>query len=133
MKLREYRKSAHDFTKTLSNINRNLAYAGIAIIWVFRQQVNTGFRIPNALLIPLILIILGLLFDLLQYLYSSIIWTRFHRQKEKQYKDQTGEVEIGKAPPWYPIPAYVIFYIKIVLNIAGFIWMAFYIFGRLFC
>lgn len=129
MKLKEFRKDAHEFTAKLSDINRNLAFAGIAIIWIFRTQTESSISIPKAMLLPLLFIVLALAFDILQYLYSSIIWTNFHKKKETE--GVNGEDEI-KAPKWYSRISYVLFYTKVTFNLLGFIIMFLHISSELF-
>jgi len=63
----------YDDTKTISGIIRNLAFAGIGLIWIFRNS-NTDLSkniLPEALLLPLFVIVLGLIADVLQYLWRA--------------------------------------------------------------
>jgi len=50
-----------------SEINRQLAFAGIAIIWVFRTDSGGRQIVPEELFLPGLLLVLSLSFDLLQY------------------------------------------------------------------
>lgn len=118
MKLKDWRDHAHKFTEKLSEINRQLAFAGIAIIWIFKIQVGNHYSIPSELLLPLFFIVVSLMLDLLHYLYQSIVWTLFHRRKEKQGVASEDDI---KAPKWYSNVAYFIFYGKVAMNIFGFI------------
>lgn len=129
MKLKDFRKDAHSFTEKLSNINRNLAFAGIAIIWVFKIQEKQNIIIPRDLLIPLYFIIISLVLDLSQYLIGSIAWTIFHRYKEK--KGIEDETDL-KAPRWISNILYFIFFLKVVFNIFAFIFLFIYISKELF-
>jgi hypothetical protein len=126
MELSKYREDAHEFTAKLSDINRNLAFAGIAIIWVFKVQADDKFIIPNELLLPLYFIVICLLLDLLQYLYLSIIWTLFHRKMENKKIKET------KAPKWYSNVSYVILFTKVAVNIIGFVFLFIYLSNELF-
>jgi len=130
MKLEEFRKEAHDFTAKFSEINRNFAFAGVAIIWLFKiENIDGRFSMPEKLLWPLLFIIASLLFDLLQYLFSSIIWTRFHRMNENKGIDSRTDI---KAPKWMSNIGYVLFYVKGSLNITGFIFLFCYTIKELF-
>jgi hypothetical protein len=129
MKLSDYRTSAHEFTKSLSEINRNLAFAGIAIIWIFKSNESSIPHIDSKFLTPLLLITISLAFDIFQYLYSSIIWTWFHKSKENKGVQDDDEID---APSWYPIPSYILFYSKVILNLSGFIFLLVLLHGELF-
>lgn len=118
MKLKDFRKDAHEFTSKLSDINRNLAFAGIAIIWIFKVEINESISLPNKFLLPLLLVLLSLVIDLIQYLYLSIIWTHFHRSKEREKINDEEEI---KAPKSYSNIAYFLFYGKVFFNMAGYI------------
>ncbi|MBN2609933.1 MAG: hypothetical protein JXB00_00080 [Bacteroidales bacterium] len=123
MEIGEFRKKAHEFTAKLSEINRNLAYAGIAIIWIFKIQNSNKITIPNALLFPLLFIVLTLILDITHYIYNSIIWSLFHRRKEKEGL-KNNDI---KAPKWYSNVAYFIFFGKVLTNLIGYIFLILYL------
>jgi hypothetical protein len=84
MLLSDYAKTYEWYSGKLSDVVRSLAFAGIAIIWIFRLTAQTPPRIPNELLSPLFLLVLTLAFDLLQYLAATLIWgiySYFHSWK----------------------------------------------------
>ena len=62
----------YEFTGKASDISRQLAFAGFAIIWLFKD--STSFHIPEALFIPLILLGCTLLLDILQYFFLGTSW-----------------------------------------------------------
>lgn len=47
----------------VSKIARQLSFAGIAIIWLFKYNSSDPVAIPSALYVPSALIVIGLLFD----------------------------------------------------------------------
>ena len=63
-----------DFTAKASDVARQLAFAGIAIVWIFRQQAGDKPVLPTELLLPAALFAVTLAFDLLQYIAASISW-----------------------------------------------------------
>lgn len=133
MTLKEWREAAHKFTEKLSDFNRQLAFAGIAIIWIFKIQMASRFMLPNDLLLPLLFIIIALGLDLLHYLYCSIAWTCFHRRKEQKIKQGILQRDADiKAPKWISNIAYGLFFGKVVSNIIGFIFLFIYISKELF-
>jgi hypothetical protein len=83
MNLQGYRDTFYFFTGKVSDISRQLAFAGIAIIWIFKKDVpGTGLTVPRELLLPGVFIVLALGFDLLQYCIATVIWFFYYRIKE---------------------------------------------------
>lgn len=119
--LKELLKDAHDFSFSLSNINRNLAFVGIAVVWIFKVDL----KVPNELLLPLLMFVIALAVDLFQYIYSTFAWTIFYHviyQKTKKKKDKTDENTIVKAPFAITYIQYGLFYIpKIIINVWAYI------------
>lgn len=82
MKLKDARELYYFYSGKTSDLVRQLGFAGIAVIWIFKYDVQGVPKIPQALLPPLILIVLGLALDLLQYAVATSIWGFFQRRKE---------------------------------------------------
>jgi len=75
MKLDDYRETFYSYTGKASDISRQLAFAGIAIIWIFKKDLpGAGLTVPRELIVPGLLIVLALGFDLLQYCLGTVIW-----------------------------------------------------------
>src|SRR5882724_5194543 len=85
MKLKDALKIYYERSTKLSDVVRQLNFAGIAVIWLFRTGDKTG-GIPysECLLWPLGLLIGSATFDLLHYAYASAAWGIFHRVKKKK-------------------------------------------------
>ncbi len=67
MRLQDYRDAFYTFTEKASDLNRQLAFAAIAIIWLFKKDVGGQPSIPVQLILPGILIVSSLVFDMLHY------------------------------------------------------------------
>ncbi len=111
MKLSDSKETYYYLSGTASSVNRQIGFAGIAIIWIFCQVQYGKVLIPSELIIPTIFIILSLGFDLLQYIVGSIVWGSFHRYYEKKGEDENFEV---KAPKYFTYPQNICFAIKIL-------------------
>lgn len=72
------------FTGKASDLNRSLAIAGIAIIWIYKTTDKGVITIPDGLIWPLMLLVISLSLDLLQYVIGGLIWFIFYRVKEYQ-------------------------------------------------
>jgi len=118
-KLEEYRNAYYELTGKASDNARQLAFAGIAVIWVFKSNA-AGPGIP---LIPKELIWAGLCFcfalgaDLLHYAYSGAAWGIWARKQERKGLGQEDRV---LAPKWINWITLVFFWGKIIAVAAGY-------------
>lgn len=81
MKLAEISKIYAEQTKQLSDAVRPLALAGIALIWVFKQEVQGRPVLAKRLVAAGVFIIIALLFDLLQYAWGNLAYKNFYWAK----------------------------------------------------
>jgi hypothetical protein len=118
MKLKDAREHYYTHSGKLSDVNRQLCFAGIATVWIFViKDSNGNFTFPNELLLPLGCFVFGLFFDLLQYVFSTASWGVFSRIKENE---NIGEEAEFVAPPsinWAPI---IFFGLKVCATLIGF-------------
>jgi hypothetical protein len=136
MKLSDYKKTYEGHTSTLSNINRSIAFAGIAVIWIFKKTKSGEIQIDDNFLYPILLFIIGLAFDMIQYIYQSLAWFIVFRKNEKQYQklqaqDPNASDEF-EHQYWITYPAWIFFIIKVGVVITGFILLFIELFGRVF-
>jgi len=118
MKLKDAREAYYFYTKKTSDIVRYLALAGIGIIWIFRIESGDDISIPRTLLLPTILLVFGLGFDLLQYVAGSIIWGSYGRIKEKSGIGVEEEFEAPRQINWI---TNTLFGLKIVTIICAYV------------
>lgn len=62
------------YGKSTSTIGRQLAYAGIAIVWLFHIEVDGTIHLPGRLAFALFWIVCFLLFDFLHGVASLLVW-----------------------------------------------------------
>jgi small-conductance mechanosensitive channel len=122
VKLAEYRQTFYEFSGKASDVSRQLAFAAIAIIWLFKNDLPGGgqLTIPRALIFPGILIVTALAADLLQYVLASLIWRLYYRYLEKKHVRPEADIQHS---PWLEIPITALFWIKVVLVILGYIFI----------
>lgn len=128
MKLKDSWEAYYDHTRRASDINRQLAFAGIALIWLFRIETEQGQKIPGILTFSLLMFVYAVTLDLLHYLLAGILWGTFSRYQEKRVVD--GEEEF-LAPRWINWPGNTFFILKFPLVIAGYYGLAGYLLRRL--
>jgi hypothetical protein len=131
LKLRDVRDAIDTFSGKTSDIVRQLGFAGIAIVWVFRIEGSSAGEglLPKGLVWPVVFIVLTLGLDLAQYVAGTIIWSWFNRTKEKEGVSQEEEFT---APRSINRPTYVLFWAKVVTVSIAYFLLAAYMYDRLF-
>ena len=121
MKLKDCRETFYEFSGKLSDNARKLAFAGIAIVWIFKQEKNGSYAVPEALKTAMLMFVVSLSLDLLQYIYQTIIWGSFHTYKENELKHN--EEADFLAPCLFKNIANVIFWSKVMVLVAGYVFV----------
>ena len=124
MNLSEIRKAYEELSGKLSDINRQLCFAGFAIIWIFNQS-DKGVSIPKDLYEPAALFSLSLLMDILLYAIPSIIWYIYYWCKRKKGTDES--IQEVYEPEYLNIFGWIFWFTKIVFLIWGYSSLAFYL------
>lgn len=138
MKLEDVRNEYYFYTGKVSDLIRQVGFAGIGIIWVFSTTAQKEPTIPRMLLASGGLILLSLAADLLQYAVGAVIWDRFNAKKEdelerkaEEMKDQgkgyDPESEDFTAPSSINTVTGILFWVKFVLMLLAYVLLLFYI------
>ena len=118
--LKDYREDFYYFTGKASEVNRQLALAGIAIIWIFKNPENSTKLFPKALIEPILYLITSLSLDLLQYIVGALIWGLFFEYKEYQVNRKEIKKTDIKAPNFFSWIITGLFILKIIAMILAF-------------
>jgi hypothetical protein len=118
MILSDYRDAYYELSGKASDVARQLAFAGIALIWIFHETGGKPIAIPHPLVWPAACFICGLAFDLLQYVSGALIWGAFHRHQEKRLGVDSKKTH--SAPAWFNRPGILFFWGKLALVLAGY-------------
>ena len=129
MKLSEIREAYEELSGSLSKFNRQLAFAGIGIVWLFRVTDSTGNSTLNPkMLTPILCFVISFAFDLLQYLYLSIAWYIYYWcQRDKGTKE---DIEVNE-PEYMNIPAWIMWFLKVVALIIAYCSLGVYLYSKL--
>lgn len=100
MKLARAREIYFERSTKASEVIRQLGLAGIAIIWLFKDGTGAVGKIPSDLQSPLIFIIAGLAFDLLQYTVAAVLWGTYHYHMESKGTSEELEIYPHEAINW---------------------------------
>lgn len=126
-KLESYKQDYYLFSEKLSNNCRSLAFAGIAIIWIFKQKDGDNFILPQRLWWVTVLIISSLSLDLLHYVYQTSLWGIFHRYHEKKDPDPERMLSHSHRFNW---PTLFFMWTKVACVVAAYIVLFLYLLTR---
>lgn len=121
MKLSEYKKEYQDFSRLASERSRVAAFAGIAIVWLFREIDNSGkIHLSDEMLLPLLMFVWAILLEFFQYLLGAFIWFCVFKYFENSLADKTKDPDFVHKSI-LALPIHALFYLKFVLVAFGYI------------
>lgn len=131
MKIGDLKEEYYFATGTVSTVVRQMALAGIAIIWIFKvgKEQSGGIQFTAAMLVPLRLFILVLAADLLQYVFKSAVWGALHHHYWNKFKNADKTVEISGFWNW---PTNTLFWLKTAFCIFAYYQLFQLVYGSLF-
>jgi hypothetical protein len=118
MTLADARKAYEELSGKASDIVRQLAFGGIALIWLFRLGTDKVFTLDQTMLNAALFIFLALFFDFLQYLCSALIWFLYFRHKEKKDTSASPDFEAPEQLNW---PGWTFFCAKAVMILIAYL------------
>lgn len=121
MKLQKIYDAYDSYSGKASSIVRQLAFAGIAVVWIFRiGNSNAVSAIPAALLLPLTFFVATLAADFLHYFAATIMYRLFYAYLEHTHDTHSGDKDIGGIPWWINLPGDLLFWTKCVVMVFGY-------------
>jgi len=136
IKLNDIRNDFYDASQTLSTINRQIAFAGIGIVWVFVKTIDGKLVFDNLLLFVMLFFVIALLLDILQYAYKTIFLELFRRYHEKKFdskgyeKDNVLDEFVVLNNNWN-YPTWILFFLKIISVGIGYFKLLFFMLHNL--
>jgi hypothetical protein len=119
VKISELRDTYYEATDKVSELVRQLAFAGIAVIWIFRVGSDSGgIKYSDQLLLPLGLLVLSLAADFSQYFYKSLVWGILNHIYWRSRRDNEADVDVSGKWNW---PTIALFWCKACLMAAAYI------------
>ena len=119
MKLGDARQAYQDLSGKASELTRQLAFAGLALVWIFKSGESERTSVPASLRLPSLLMMVALSLDFLQYVVSSAIWGLFARSQERELNlEEDPDIY---APRWFNWPAIFCFWTKAAALAAGYV------------
>lgn len=132
MKLAVVRDTYYSHTSKAGDVGRQLAFAGIAVVWILHGR-SDAWVFPPSLLWTLASFGVYLVADFLQYAIASAVWGLYGWRKERGF-DKAGlepSQQEFKAPDQINIPALVMFCLKSAVLLIGGILLLVYVGGRI--
>ena len=124
MKLEDARQHYYDHSGSLSTVNRQLALAGIAIVWIFVAGNGEGdYVLDHALVMGLFLFALSLLFDICQYWALTHAWKKIIDEKERKKTKESTTFSVPKSTNEWGERC---FFIKPIFTALGYVCLLFY-------
>ncbi len=115
----------HEASSKTSEIARQLAFAGIAVIWVLKVGTDSG-GVPFSvkLIVPLYCFSVALAADLGQYIYKTAAWWALNQYHWRKHKDNIVDVDVSSLVNF---PTHILFWGKIVVVVYGYACLLFFI------
>jgi hypothetical protein len=123
VKLSEIRDHYAKATESLSSVARQLALAGIAVVWVIRVGGDEAGRLKFSadMLMPLYLFVLSLTSDMAQYVWKSASFGIINSIQWRRKKSNDAEVKLSG---FINYPTNLFFWSKVALCALGYIVLA---------
>ena len=132
MKLSAARDCYYSHSGNASAAARQIAFAGIAVVWVFnRPLASRTINLPDELVGVLLSLCIALAFDLLQYTFSTATWGFWSRRKEKQFKHKFHDDPSVEPPAFLNWPGIIMFWSKLVVLLWAYAQLGMYLAGTL--
>jgi hypothetical protein len=119
VKLSAAREAYYTHSGKASDVARSLAFAGIAVAWLFRTGEGAAARLDSKFLPAVLFLVIALALDLLQYVSQAFVWGAYHRWKERKLDDISTDPDV-EPPGALNWPALVFFWSKFLFVIAAY-------------
>lgn len=123
----------YDKTGQTSSINRQISYAGIAVLWILASNDASQILSNPSLLYPALGFVAALGFDFLQYFSASVVWQIYCKYLER--KDEKGAfygtaetAENYRHPKHINLISEICFLAKCISLLAGYGFLAWYLY-----
>jgi hypothetical protein len=126
MTLDDLWSDVRELTGKLSDVARQAAYAGLAVIWIFKTGEATPYYLDRSLIAAGVLLALALSLDLAQYACNAALrWFNARKEEKQRGVDYKGK-DITLPKRLNRIP-YALFALKVTLVAAGYVVLLIYL------
>lgn len=110
MKRADARTAYADYSASTSDKVRQLAFAAIGAVWVFRP--SGSVQLPSNLIWAGVFAVTALALDFVQSVYGTVAWGWLHRRKEIDGLDESTDFKAPREINW---PTNTLFGAKVVM------------------
>ena len=128
MNLEKCRETYYDYSKKASQLIRQMGFAGLAFIWIFKDDIQGKIIVPQDLIPAGLLIISSLFLDLLHCIVPTAIWGILCRRKENAGFKLEDEFKVPRVLNW---PANFCFWGKITIMLWAYYILLSFLIGKL--
>lgn len=128
MNLKDYRQTFYEFTGKASDLNRQLAFAAIALIWLFKTGADSQPTFPHKLILPGGLVVVSLFLDMLQYCVGAIVWRMIYTKNEAIEVSETEDLDHSV---WSERPIWFLFIVKILFVMTAYVFIFLFFLDKL--
>src|SRR5438094_1491603 len=107
------------YTGKASEVVRQLALLGFALIWIFKTDVDSGPVIPKSFLGASFLLLVALTADFLQYAFGAGLWAWYDEKLRRESVEPDADV---RPPDRVYVPSRTCFYAKLVALTVAYVW-----------
>lgn len=122
MKLSGLLDEVKEKTAKASDTARSLAFAGIAIAWIFKQGDFPNLSVPQPIVVAVAFFAAALTADLLQYVLVAWLMKKIHREYEEKLEKPDDDPEF-----WLPLypgrVGYACYAFKIFFVLLGYVFL----------
>jgi hypothetical protein len=129
MKLEDALENYQYYSGKASDLCRQLAFAGIALVWIFKTGESIHASVPKELRPATLFMVITLSLDFLQYVVGSATWGIYNRQKERAGIKNDQEF---RAPPWINYATLALYWTKLGILACGYAYILKFLFGLVF-
>lgn len=120
MTLDDLWSDVRELTGKLSDVARQAAYAGLAVVWIFKTGDAATYHLDRSLIWAAALLALALAFDLAQYAANVVLhWRNARREEDARGVDYKGK-DITLPKSLHRVP-YALFALKVALVAGGYV------------
>ena len=128
MNLKECRETYYEYSKKASEVVRQFGLAGLAFIWILKEDTQGKIIVPADSIPAGFLIIVSLGFDLLHCIIPTAIWGILARRKEIQGFQNEDDFKVPIILNW---PANFCFWGKIITMLWAYYILLSFVFSKL--
>ncbi len=129
MKIEDYRKFYAEASTKASDVSRQLAFAGIAVVWLFAEGKEAARSVPPELVWPSLFLVLTLATDFFQYAVKSTIWGAYSRELERDGHKEDEDLPLHSSLLVWPVD--VLFHAKLAFLFVAYCMLLVFLVRRL--